>query len=254
LLPAACCSLLVLGPVSEVALLPSGARISPPHALASSHFVSEISRFRCARDLGGERERAALDRLAYRSANCSHSAPWESGSSAASLAHSPAFSFPEMPVSPSGHGSQLDRTRVTRCEHPVPSIHRALSASPASRPPSSRRGSAGGASLPVAFAHRAADGALPAVDTPCTRPQLNVCIAVRRPVQSPVPPRRPHKPLLAGQSDIYVRVGNASSWVCPQVALAGPLRSVAVLDSLYFTQLQTSTASARLSVGGPRAD
>ena len=64
----------------------------PAHCRASAHFFSLISRAMLARDLGRGSERAPS----------SHSTPRVSGSSAASLAHSSAFSFPSTP-SCAGH-------------------------------------------------------------------------------------------------------------------------------------------------------
>jgi len=52
-------------------------------------FFLEISRFGCARDLG-----SGIARTSARPEYSSHSAPRASGSSAASLVHSSAFSFP----------------------------------------------------------------------------------------------------------------------------------------------------------------
>ena len=59
------------------------------HCWAFIHYFSEISRPRCVRDLGSGIARASTW-LKY----SSYSTPRASGSSAASLAHSSAFSFP----------------------------------------------------------------------------------------------------------------------------------------------------------------
>ena len=61
----------------------------PAQRLASAHFFSEISRVRCARDLGSGIVRASV-RYEYPIYVDSHS----TRSSSASLAHSSAFSFP----------------------------------------------------------------------------------------------------------------------------------------------------------------
>ena len=65
----------------------------PAHRRASVHFFSEISRLRCARGLGSGTARACA-----RSEYPSHSTPRASGSSAASLAYSSAFSFLGTPL------------------------------------------------------------------------------------------------------------------------------------------------------------
>jgi hypothetical protein len=61
----------------------------PAHWRAAAHFFSEISCLRCARGLGSDIGRAPA---------CSHSTLRASGSSAARLAHSSAFSLPGTPL------------------------------------------------------------------------------------------------------------------------------------------------------------
>jgi len=61
----------------------------PDHCLASAHAFSKISSLRCTRGLG-----SGIARASARSEYPSYSTPKASGSSAASFAHSTAFSFP----------------------------------------------------------------------------------------------------------------------------------------------------------------
>jgi len=83
----------------NVGLLPARHTVSfpggpaPAHCRASAHSFSEISRLRCARDLG-----SGIVRALTQSEYPSHSTPWASGFSAASLAHSSAFSLPGTPL------------------------------------------------------------------------------------------------------------------------------------------------------------
>jgi hypothetical protein len=68
----------------------------PAHCRASAHLFSEIGRFRCARDLG------------------SGSTPRASGFSAASFAHSSAFSFPGTPMWAGHHRISMMSGRALR--------------------------------------------------------------------------------------------------------------------------------------------
>lgn len=93
---ASCCYLrpFRLASVWPAACASSGGTRSPTHRLALAHFFSKISRLRCAGDLGSGISRAPP---------CNYSTPCASGSSAASLAHSLAFSFPVAPLCAGRH-------------------------------------------------------------------------------------------------------------------------------------------------------
>jgi len=80
-------------PVAGPVLAVTGA--GPVQALASCHFFSENPRFTLAKDLGSGKTLPVVEPSGFLVEN--HSTPWSSGSSAASLAHSSAFSLPSMP-------------------------------------------------------------------------------------------------------------------------------------------------------------